>query len=57
MIISLQPTRFRTVGMKEHENGHTETDQRLYLTHCAVYKNGHKQMTREGYMDSQAYYE
>lgn len=51
MIISLQPTRFCTVGMKEHENGHTETDQKLYLTHCAVYKNHLKQMTRERYVD------
>lgn len=48
--MSLQPTRFYTVGMKEHENGHTETDQRLCLTHCAVYKNGHEQVAREGYM-------
>lgn len=42
MTLLLQPPRFGAVGMKEHENGHTETD----LPNPLCYKNGHKQMGR-----------
>lgn len=40
------------VGMKEPNSNHSEADQWVYLTHNSVYKNHHKQRTREGYVGS-----